>query len=160
MNPTRNDIPEKAREQVCQILNARLADVIDLTLQAKQAHWNVKGPNFIALHKLFDEVYTTFAEQTDEIAERIIALGGNADGQLQGVAKRTTLPAYTTTAHDGRSHVEALAGGLAAFGKAVRLDIDRTSELKDAGSSDLFTQISRLTDQFLWFVEAHLYETN
>ncbi|HWL11158.1 MAG TPA: DNA starvation/stationary phase protection protein Dps [Planctomicrobium sp.] len=157
MNPTKIDITPDRREQICILLNARLADIIDLTLQAKQAHWNVKGPHFIALHKLFDEVYGQFSEQTDEIAERIVALGGNADGILQSISKRTTLPAYNATTHDGRSHVEALSSALAIFGQAIRQDIDRAAELQDAGTSDLFTQISRLTDKYLWFVEAHLY---
>ena len=157
MNPSKIDLTPDHRQQLCNILNARLADIIDLTLQAKQAHWNVKGPHFIALHHLFDEIYSKFSEQTDEIAERIVALGGDAEGLIGHVAKRTTLPAYNATAHDGRSHVEALSSALAIFGKSVRHDIDETADLKDAGSSDLLTGISRLTDQYLWFVEAHLY---
>ncbi len=157
MYPTKIDITPDHRQKLCVLLNARLADGIDLTLQAKQAHWNVKGPNFIALHKLFDEIYSEFSEQVDEIAERITALGGSVDGLLQSVAKRTTLPAYATAGHEGRAHVEALSSALAIFGQAVRQDIDRATDLKDAGTADLFTQISRLTDKYLWFVEAHLY---
>ncbi len=158
MNPSKIDLTPDHRAQVCTILNARLADIIDLTLQAKQAHWNVKGPGFIALHKLFDEVYSTFADQTDEVAERIVALGGNADGLLQSVARRTTLPAYQSASHAGRAHVDALSSALAIFGKTIREDIARVDELNDAGTADLFTQLSRLTDKYLWFVEAHLYE--
>ncbi|WP_437191996.1 DNA starvation/stationary phase protection protein Dps [Planctomicrobium sp. SH527] len=157
MNPSKIDLTPDHRAQICTVLNARLADIIDLTLQAKQAHWNVKGPGFISLHKLFDEVYSAFAEQTDEVAERIVALGGNADGQLQSVARRTTLPAYQSASHTGRAHVDALSSTLAIFGKAVREDIERANELNDAGTADLFTQISRLTDKYLWFVEAHLH---
>lgn len=158
MNPTKIDLTPDHRQQVCSLLNARLADIIDLTLQAKQAHWNVKGPNFIALHKLFDEVYEVLAEQTDEIAERIAALGGNPEGRVQAVVKTTTLPAYPEGIHGGRAHVDALSSGLAVFGKSVREGINQTAVLGDADSSDLLTGISREVDKYLWFVEAHLQD--
>jgi len=156
MYPSKIDLTPDHREQICTLLNARLADIIDLTQQAKQAHWNVKGPQFIALHKLFDEVYETFAGLTDEIAERIIALGGIADGVVQVVAKKTTLPAYPLKIHEAQAHLDALSTALAVFGKSVRQDIDHAEELKDAGTADLFTQVSRTTDKYLWFVEANL----
>ncbi|SFJ48867.1 DNA starvation/stationary phase protection protein Dps [Planctomicrobium piriforme] len=157
MNPTKIDLTPDHREQLCMLLNARLADIIDLTLQAKQAHWNVKGPHFISLHKLFDEVYEQFAGLTDDVAERLVALGGNAEGLLQIVSKRTTLPAYPLKIHDGKAHVDALSSALAVFGKTIRQDINRADELGDADTADLFTQISRTSDKYLWFVEAHLY---
>jgi starvation-inducible DNA-binding protein len=156
MNPTKIDITPDHREKLCSILNARLADIIDLTQQAKQAHWNVKGPNFIALHKLFDEVYTEIAAEMDTLAERIIILGGTAEGLIQSAAKRTSLPAYPTNIHSGQQHVDALSTALAAFGKVVRQDIDRADELKDADTADLLTGLSRIVDRYRWFVEAHL----
>jgi len=158
MNPTKIDLTPDHRAKICALLNARLAEIIDLTQQAKQAHWNVKGPNFIALHKLFDEVYSVLAAQTDEIAERIVALGGNAEGRIAAVAKASELPRYPDGIHGGRAHVDALSSGLAVFGKSVREGIDETARLGDAGSSDLLTGLSREVDKYLWFVEAHLHD--
>ena len=156
MRRTKIDIPQDVREKVIKILNQRLADCIDLTGQAKQAHWNVKGPNFIALHELFDSIYSGLAEHVDVIAERITALGGVAEGTLQVAAQRTSLPSYPLDIVHGRAHVDALSTSMAAFGKAVRADIDNTDKLGDADTADLFTGISRDLDKHLWFVEAHL----
>src|SRR4029077_5316407 len=119
MYPTRNDLPESARAKLVELLNARLADAIDLQTQCKQAHWNVKGPDFIALHKLFDEVNGAVEEYVDLIAERAVQLGGMADGTARVVAKRSSLPEYSAKAGDGRVHVEALSAVLSAFGKVV-----------------------------------------
>ena len=156
MYPTRNDLPESARTKLVAVLNARLADAIDLQTQCKQAHWNVKGPNFIALHKLFDEVNDAVEEYADLIAERAVQLGGVAEGTARGVAKRSSLPEYPVKDDDGRAHVEALAAVLSAFGKVVRAEIDRSNELADADTADLFTEVSRGIDKWLWFVEAHV----
>jgi starvation-inducible DNA-binding protein len=155
MHPTKNDLPAERRTTLAQLLNERLADLIDLGLQAKQAHWNVKGPNFIALHKLFDDVAEQIEECTDDVAERILALGGTAEGTVGVVGKRTQLPAYPVNISAGRDHVEAFSTALATVGKAVRASIDRASELGDADTSDLFTGVSRGIDKSLWFVEAH-----
>jgi len=158
MNPTRIDLTPDHRSKLCSLLNQRLADIIDLTQQARQAHWNVKGPNFIALHHLFDEIYAYLGAQTDDIAERIVALGGNAEGRVQAVAKATSLPHYPDGLHGGRSHLDALASSVAVFGKAVREGIDQTDKLGDADSADLLTGISREIDKYLWFLEAHLQD--
>lgn len=157
MFPTRIDLPEATRRQLCVILNARLADVIDLGLQAKQAHWNVKGPNFIALHELFDSIAGILPEQADTIAERITALGGVAEGTLAAVQGRSHLPTYPVDIAAGQAHVDALATALATYGAAVRADIDTTNDLGDADTADLFTGISREIDKQLWFLEAHLH---
>jgi starvation-inducible DNA-binding protein len=156
MNPTKNDIPAEKRISLAQLLNERLAELIDLQLQAKQAHWNVKGPTFIALHELFDSVSEETEGFVDTVAERIVALGGIAEGTLGAVGKRTKLPAYPVNITSGRDHVEALSTSLAAVGKSVRAAIDRATELGDADTADLFTGVSRDIDKKLWFVEAHL----
>ena len=156
MHKTRIDLPESKREPVVKLLNERLADLIDLGLQIKQAHWNVKGPNFIALHKLFDEFSDEIGEHVDTTAERITALGGIAEGTLQAVSKRTSLAAYSLTLTEGRGHVDALASAIAAIGKAVRLAIDESTSLGDADTADLFTGVSRDLDKQLWFLESHL----
>ena len=157
MFDTRNDLPAGARTKVIELLNARLADAIDLGTQTKHAHWNVKGPNFIALHELFDQVAEPVEDQIDTIAERVTALGGTARGTLAAVARATTLRPYPEDISDGAAHVDALSAALAAFGATVRAGIDEAGRLGDADTADLFTGISRETDKDLWFLEAHLH---
>ena len=156
MHSTRIDLSAKTRNRVVDLLNARLADAIDLGLQAKQAHWNVKGPQFIALHELFDKVAEEIEGHVDEMAERITALGGIAEGTVQAVAGRSRLDAYPLGIAEGRAHLEALANALARFGKGARKAIDESGKAGDADTSDLFTGISRDVDKNLWLVEAHL----
>lgn len=155
LHTTKNDIPEKNRAKIVELLNARLADAIDLYLQTKQAHWNVKGPSFIALHELFDKTAETIEDGVDELAERAVMLGGTAFGTVQAVSKASQLEAYPIDIANGSDHVEALSNALAAYGKLVRSAIAISSELGDADTSDLFTGISREVDKALWFVEAH-----
>jgi starvation-inducible DNA-binding protein len=156
MFKTKNDLPETARVKVIELLNARLADCKDLQTQTKQAHWNVKGPNFIGLHELFDKINEEIDEYVDEIAERAVQLGGVAEGTARVVAKRSTLPEYPLNIADGRAHVDALSSALAAFGKVARKAIDESNDLGDLDTADLFTEVSRGIDKWLWFVEAHL----
>jgi starvation-inducible DNA-binding protein len=156
MFKTKNDLPEATRGKVVELLNARLADCIDLQTQTKQAHWNVKGPNFIALHELFDKLNEEVEAYVDDIAERAVQLGGVAEGTARTVANRSSLSEYPAKAVDGRSHVEALSSALAAFGTAARKGIDQANELGDLETADLFTEVSRGIDKWLWFVEAHL----
>jgi starvation-inducible DNA-binding protein len=156
MFKTKNDLTEGIRVKVVELLNARLADAIDLQTQTKHAHWNVKGPNFIALHELFDKIDEEVEDYVDVLAERAVQLGGVAAGTARMVAKATSLPEYPASAVDGRNHVEALSSALAAFGKAARQGITRADELGDLDTADVFTEISRGIDKWLWFVEAHL----
>src|SRR5262252_7807650 len=126
---TKNGLSEDTRAKAIELLNARLADCIDLQTQCKQAHWNVKGPTFIALHELFDKVNEAVEDYVDDIAERAVQLGGVAEGTARAVAKRSSLSEYPAKAVDGRSHVEALSSALAAFGAAARKGIDQANEL-------------------------------
>lgn len=153
--PTKNSLPEDVRVQVVQLLNQRLAECIDLQTQCKQAHWNVKGASFIALHKLFDEINEGVEEYVDLIAERIVQLGGIAEGTAQVVAGRTSLVDYPLTLRTGAEHVAALSDALAAFGRLVRITVLEMDTLGDVNSADIFTEVSRGIDQWLWFVEAH-----
>jgi starvation-inducible DNA-binding protein len=156
MHSTRKDLPAEVREKVIAVLNQNLADTLDLQLQAKQAHWNVKGPSFIALHELFDKVAETAEEGADLLAERVTALAGTAEGTVQVLAKRSRLPAYPLDIYRGGEHVARLADAIAAVGRSARAAIDETSKLGDQDSADLFTEISRELDKQLWFVEAHI----
>ncbi len=153
---TLNDLPGATRGTMVELLNARLADAVDLQLQAKQAHWNVKGPQFIALHQLFDSLYGQSGEWVDLVAERATQLGGVAEGTLQAVGARSELPSYPVALREGREHVEAVAASLAAFASRVRAAIGAAERAGDAGTADLFTEVSRAADKMLWFVEAHL----
>jgi starvation-inducible DNA-binding protein len=157
MFDTRNDLPARVREQVAELLNARLADAIDLGAQSKYAHWNVKGPNFIALHELFDKVAESIEEQIDTIAERVTALGGRAYGTIAAVARTSSLKPYPEEITEGVTHVEALSAALADYGAKLRGAIEAADRLGDADTADLFTGISRQTDKYLWFLEAHLH---
>ena len=156
MFKTKNDLPEGTRVKCIELLNARLADCKDLQTQVKQAHWNVKGPNFIALHELFDKINEDVDEYVDEIAERAVQLGGVAEGTARMVAKRSSLAEYPANISEGRGHVEALSTALAAFGKLARKAIQETNDFGDLDTADLFTEVSRGIDKWLWFVEAHL----
>ena len=156
LHHTHNDLPARTRSGMIPVLNARLADTIDLLHQAKQAHWNVKGRNFIALHKLFDEIAAEAAEHMDLIAERAVQLGGTAEGTIQLAARRSELEPYPLEIIDEQDHVAAMSAALAAYGKRVRQAIDESDELEDKDTADLFTEISRGADKYLWFVESHL----
>jgi starvation-inducible DNA-binding protein len=152
---TKNDLPEASRVEAVRLLNQRLADCIDLQTQCKQAHWNVKGPTFIALHKLFDEINEEVEEYVDLLAERVVQLGGIAEGTVAVVAERSTIANYPLTLSTGAEHVAALSDALAAFGRTARLGIEEMNELEDADSADILTEISRGVDKWLWFGEAH-----
>jgi starvation-inducible DNA-binding protein len=152
---TQNDLPQQVRLSAIGLLNQQLADALDLDLQAKQAHWNVKGPNFIALHELFDEVEEELEEFADDIAERAVVLGGTAYGTVRVAAGKSRLPEYPLDIRSGREHVAALSSALAKFAASARAAIDSASTLGDADTADLFTEVSRGVDKLLWKVEAH-----
>lgn len=153
---SRIDLSEHIRKQGSGLLQARLSDALDLEAQAKQAHWNVKGPHFLQLHQLFDAVHDAAEEFVDLLAERITTLGHVADGRVATTAAASTLYGYPLEATGGEAHLKALSASLAAFGKAAREAIDQAGIIGDADTADLFTQISRETDKQLWLLEAHL----
>jgi len=161
MNPLtwspQNDLPAAEREAAVVLLNRQLADILDLGLQAKQAHWNVKGPNFIALHELFGDVSDALDEYADDLAERAVALGGSACGTLQAIASATRLAPYPMDAHAGSDHIAALSGALARAGKSMRAAIATADDAGDADTADLLTSISRSVDKLLWKIEAHAW---
>jgi starvation-inducible DNA-binding protein len=155
MHPTRNTLDEAIRIQSVKLLNKHLATAIDLHAQVKQAHWNVRGPNFIAVHKLFDTVSEEVESFSDMLAERAGGLGGTADGTIQMAAKHTSLIAYPLGVADAQEHIFAVAGALAAFGEGAREASATAADFGDTTTADLFTQVSRGIDLQLWFVESH-----
>ena len=157
MYATKNDLVLDVRTRSAELLNQRLADAIDLGTQVKQAHWNVKGASFIALHELFDQVAEHIEDHVDSLAERITALGGTAHGTIATVSRTSTLTPYPNDITDGLAHVDALSSAVADFGAKVRKAIDESARAGDADTSDLFTGMSREIDKDLWFLEAHLH---
>jgi starvation-inducible DNA-binding protein len=155
MYETENDIPQERRSELNAMMNQRLADAVDLQMQMKQAHWNVKGPHFIGLHELFDQVDEAVESYVDLIAERIVQLGGIAEGTVRVAAGRSRLEEYPLDIAEGRAHVEAVSKALSTFGHDARNTIDEADKLGDADTADIFTEISRGIDKWLWFVEAH-----
>lgn len=156
LNPTRNSLPEKRREAVIGILLTQLANLIDLHLQTRDAHWNVRGAHFISLHKLFEELGDSVEDEIDPLAERITALGGRAVSGLKEVAGLTELEAFPAKQKGDLHFAKAMADRFAAAGSSARSAIDRAESLGDADSADLLTGISRMLDKSLWLLEAHL----
>ena len=156
MQPTRNTLHEKVRIQVALLLNKHLAAAIDLHAQMKQAHWNVRGPAFISVHKLFDEVSTEVENFSDMLAERAGGLGSVAQGTVQIAVENSFLIPYPLGIADEKQHIFAVAGALAAFGQSIHDAIKTAVELGDVTTADLLTEISRGVDQQLWFVESHM----
>lgn len=159
MHKTRNDIAANARKGVTELLNARLAELIDLQLLTKHAHWNVKGPRFIAIHELFDTLHDGYSVHIDDIGERITALGGTAMGTLQAAEKATSLSPFPADMVDDLKLVAEVADRVAALGKLVRKGIDETTEMGDADAADILTGLSRQLDKDLYFLESHLHKT-
>ncbi len=156
MQPTRNTLSVNIRAQSVELLNKHLAASIDLHAQIKQAHWNVRGPGFIAIHDLFDKVAIVVEGFCDQVAERAGGLGGTAEGTVQVAAERSFLVPYNIGVADEKQHVFAVAGALAAFGQSTREAVGKATDFGDADTADLFTEISRGIDQQLWFVESHV----
>jgi starvation-inducible DNA-binding protein len=156
MQSTHNTLAESIRAQSVEVLNKHLAAAVDLHAQVKQAHWNVRGPGFIAIHELFDKVSEAVEDYSDQLAERAGGLGGTAHGTVQVAAERSFLIPYPHGIADEKQHVFAVSSSLAAFGQSAREAIGAATAFGDVDTADLFTEISRGIDQQLWFVESHL----
>jgi starvation-inducible DNA-binding protein len=155
---TQNDLQSNAKAAAIMLLNDRLADSIDLALLTKQAHWNVKGPQFIAIHEMLDGFRAQLDDHVDTMAERIVQLGGTAMGTTQVVEKSTILSAYPTDIYKIKDHLAALIERYALAANTVRGSIDEADEVGDADTADIFTAFSRDLDKALWFLEAHMRE--
>ena len=152
----RNTLKSNAKKVSIEVLGALLADGIDLALLTKHAHWNLKGPRFIAIHEMLDGFRTEIDGHVDTMAERIVQLGGIASGTLQGVAAASRLPAYPADIIAEDKHLAALTERYAKAATTVRDGIDQTGEAGDADTADILTSYSRALDKALWFLEAHL----
>jgi starvation-inducible DNA-binding protein len=149
-------IKSNTKTAMIALCNARLADSIDLSLAVKQAHWNLKGPSFIGVHELLDQVRSRLDNNADTVAERIAQLDGVALGTIQKVEDATKLSPYPTDIRKMEDHVGALVERMAALSKSVREAIDAADDAGDAGTADIFTSFSRDLDKDLWFLNSHL----
>ncbi len=155
---TRIDLKSNVKKLSIDLLNARLADAIDLALLTKQAHWNLKGPQFIAIHQMLDGFRKQVDVHVDTIAERAVQLGGTAHGTVQNVAEASGLKPYPTDISKTKDHLAALIERYGAIANSVRASIDEVDEAGDADTADIFTAFSRELDKSLWFLEAHVQE--
>ncbi|HEY0753073.1 MAG TPA: DNA starvation/stationary phase protection protein Dps [Ktedonobacteraceae bacterium] len=153
MSPKSQARPEDRQAKLIEILNRRLADAIDLQLQSRQAYWNVKGPHFLSLRELFNKVAQGVAEDANLIAARIVQLGGKAEGTARAVAGRSSLDGYGLATDVSNDHIGALSQMLINFGRHTRYASEQASELRDADTAAIFTEIARGIDKWLWFVE-------
>jgi starvation-inducible DNA-binding protein len=158
LHKTRNDLPSNSKNVVVSMLNTRLAEAIDLALATKQAHWNLRGPQFIAVHEMIDQFRTEIDGHVDTVAERVVQLGGTALGSTQSVAAATSLEPYPLDISRVEDHLEALAERYGKVANSVRAGIDAANEAGDADSADILTAFSRALDKALWFIEAHIIQ--
>lgn len=153
---TSHDLPEETRQEMVELLNEQLADTFDLFTQTKQAHWNVKGPEFYQLHELYDELAEQLLEFVDMIAERATILGGVASGTTRMAAEATRLPEFSNGPVGSIESVQMLVERYAALAQSTREAIDEAEQAEDMDTADLFTEVSRGVDKALWFLEAHI----
>jgi len=156
VHTTKNSLPKKTRAEVVDLLNKSLASTTDLFIQLKQAHWNVKGMNFIAIHKLLDDIAKEVEERVDIVAERVTSLGGTALGTLEETVKNTALRKYPIDIFDAKDHIEHLTHNMAILGELARNHIDETNALSDMATNDIYIDLVRMLDKNLWFLEAHI----
>ena len=148
-------LSDSTAKKMIKLLNANLANVLDLTLCGKQCHWNLQGAGFIGVHQLLDETTARIFEVADSIAERIVILGGEPNGLASRVAKDTILPPYPTDIFDVHDHVRALTDRYKKLAEALREAIDTASDGGDQDTADLFTEASRIIDKDAWFIGAN-----
>jgi starvation-inducible DNA-binding protein len=153
---TMNDLPEETRQQMVELCNQQLADTFDLFSQTKQAHWNVKGPQFYQLHELYDQLAETLLSHVDLIAERATALGGPATGTVRMAAQSSRVSEIRPGFLGSMESVRVLAECYAAVAKSTREAIDQAEQAEDMDTADLFTEVSRELDKSLWFLESHI----
>lgn len=150
-----HDLPLEEQKGIIALLNQRLAESIDLSSQIKQAHWNVKGHNFLNLHELFDRVHAANESYVDMIGERIAQLNGFAEGTIRIAAARSRLSDHQVGQIHASDHIEEISRSMRAFRNEVRGTIAEADDVDDIETVDIFTDISRGLDKWLWYLEAH-----
>lgn len=154
--PTSIAISQDIRSKLVNTLNVALATTIDLQLQVKQAHWNIKGPQFFARHELFDAVAERLRETADVIAERAATLGGYAQGTVRLSASHSTIPEYNLDAVDGRQHIQVLVSHFATYTKTLRQCLEEAENCREPVTADMYTAALKTAELDTWFLESHL----
>lgn len=155
LHPTKNPMNENLRRSMVELLQKHLGTSIDLSYACKQAHWNVKGFNFIAVHKLFDELHEVTEAWVDLIAERLTGLGGQALGTVQASSENTLLDPYPLDLVDSEGHLQRLSDDFAKWGGALNEGIKEADEAGDDLTADLLTEVGRGVSKSLYFLESH-----
>lgn len=154
--PSHVALTDETKLQLSENLNSVLATTIDLQLQVKQAHWNIKGPQFFARHELFDKLAERLADTADMVAERAATLGAYATGTVRLSAEKSAIPEYDLRAVDGRMHMKALVDQFATYTKTLRSGIEKAEAKQDPVTADLYTEALRAAELDMWFLESHL----
>lgn len=149
-------LADNIKQELVASLNVALATSIDLGYQVKQAHWNIKGPQFVARHELFDKLAQRVRGASDQLAERAATLGGYAEGTVRLTSKASKLPEYDLKASDGRAHIKALVDRYAVYTKTLRGFLEEAVEKGDPITADLYTEVARTAELDMWFLESHI----
>lgn len=155
IHPTKNTQNENLRRSMIELLQVHLASSIDISYQAKQAHWNVKGHNFYGTHLLFDTLHEQAEGYVDTIAERLTALGGQARGTVHASSEATILDPYPLDLVDSMDHLKRLSDSYAKWGGALKEAVKESDDAGDDLTADLFTEVARGVDKSLYFLESH-----
>ncbi|MBO7332311.1 MAG: DNA starvation/stationary phase protection protein Dps [Alphaproteobacteria bacterium] len=147
---------EQQKEKSIVVLNQFVTDFLCLALATKQAHWNMRGSNFISVHEMLDPFNEKLLEYVDLFAERAVQLGGTALGTAQEIVKVTKLSPYPTDIYATTQHLILLQQQYGEVANAVRQVVENGEA--DADTIDILTGASEDLDKFLWFIEAHLSE--
>ena len=156
--PSHINLPRETRAELVEVLNVNLANAIDLYLQLKNAHWNVRGPHFISRHELYDKLADRLRDQYDTLAERAAQLGGVAEGTARMVVQNSTLPEFPPDVADGDAQVRLLTERYARYAATLREGVGRAEALDDPATEDLFTALLREAEMDMWFLESHLVQ--
>ena len=149
-------LSEPAREILINVLNARLADGLDLHSQIKVAHWNIKGPQFAALHPLFETFAISLGNFNDSIAERAVTLGGKAFGTVRHVAKTSRITEYPQDTTRDLDHVKLLAERFESYLVELRDSRSAAESQADTDTVDLLTTVITEFEKNAWFLRASL----
>jgi len=145
----------EVRRQVASELQPVLADLLDLSLQGKQAHWNIVGPFFPAIHAQLDTVVEDARTWSDTVAERIVALDVPAQGQVRDVMEGSSLPPLPKEMIRDRDTVRLVTERLAAAAARAHQAADRLGE-RDTVSQDILLEVAQGLEKHLWMFRAQL----
>ncbi|HWR85196.1 MAG TPA: DNA starvation/stationary phase protection protein [Rhodoglobus sp.] len=152
--PTTSADPDVAAG-VAQFLSPVVTDLTALSVDGKQAHWHVRGENFIAVHELLDQVVDAAREYADLAAERVVALGLPIDARIQTTAQKTTTPVMSAGFQQSDSTIAQVVAQIDATLKTVNTAVAELGTI-DPVSQDVAIEIGRGLEKYRWFLFAHI----